>query len=209
LDELQERDAAGDARPGALERWRLRRRLDRQQRMRQALLLDLGAIVFELHRQGRREPELLQSKAAELRAVDGEVRALADALEQDHGLSALSARGLLATCTACGGFMGRRDRYCPGCGAEAGDSAAPDDAGGKGRNEPEEPPMEPPFGETVEAAALNGSAPDEPEDGEPPPSATAAGSSQAQAFLPLAQRKMRAGRRMARQWLEQRRPDGP
>ena len=48
-------------------------------------MLDLGAIVFELHRQGRREPELLQAKAAELKAVDDEVRALADALDAARG----------------------------------------------------------------------------------------------------------------------------
>ena len=57
-------------RPKARERGRLRRRLRRQRQMREALLLDLGAIVYELHRQGRREPELLQAKAAELKSVD-------------------------------------------------------------------------------------------------------------------------------------------
>ena len=51
-------------------------------RVREALLLDLGATVYELHRQGRREPELLQAKAAELAAVDDEVRGLAEALER-------------------------------------------------------------------------------------------------------------------------------
>ena len=205
LDELRQRGAGDEARQGALERWRLRRRLDRQRRMRQGLLLDLGAIVFELHRQGRREPELLQSKAAELREVDGEVRGLADALGEGHGRSVLTARGLLATCTACGGFMGRRDRYCPGCGAEAGAGLSADESARNGGNEPEEPPVDPDFGETVEVAALNGSGPDEPAGVEP---ATAATSQRAQALMPRAQRKMRAGRRMARQWLEQRRPDG-
>ena len=62
----------------------MRRRLRRQRQVREALLLDLGALVFELHRHGRREPELLQAKAAELSAVDAEVRALADALEERH-----------------------------------------------------------------------------------------------------------------------------
>ena len=32
---------------------------------RDALLLELGALVYELHRHGRRAPELLQEKAAE------------------------------------------------------------------------------------------------------------------------------------------------
>src|SRR5919108_2058202 len=52
------------------------RRLRRQRREREALLLDLGALVYELHRQGRRAPELLQRKAVELDKLDREVRAL-------------------------------------------------------------------------------------------------------------------------------------
>jgi hypothetical protein len=59
-----------------LERIATRRRLRRQRRVRDALLLDLGALVYELHRQGKRAPELLQEKAAALSVVDGEVRAL-------------------------------------------------------------------------------------------------------------------------------------
>jgi hypothetical protein len=53
-----------------------RRRLREQRRVREAMLLDLGALVYELHRQGRRAPELLQQKAAELTVVDEEVREL-------------------------------------------------------------------------------------------------------------------------------------
>ena len=57
------------------------RRLRQQRRVREAMLLDLGALVYELHRQGERAPELLQDKAIELGKVDREVRALEDALE--------------------------------------------------------------------------------------------------------------------------------
>jgi hypothetical protein len=57
------------------------RELRRKRRERDAMLLELGALVYELHRQGRRAPELLQDKASELGRVDGEVRALEDALE--------------------------------------------------------------------------------------------------------------------------------
>jgi hypothetical protein len=59
----------------------MRRRLREQLRLREALLLDLGALVYELHRQGRRAPELLQQKAAELTVVDEEVRELQAALD--------------------------------------------------------------------------------------------------------------------------------
>jgi hypothetical protein len=40
------------------------------------MLLDLGALVYELHSQGRRAPELLQEKAAQLSVIDDEVRRL-------------------------------------------------------------------------------------------------------------------------------------
>ena len=59
----------------------MRRRLREQRRLREALLLDLGALVYELHRQGKRAPELLQQKAAELTVVDEEVRELEAALD--------------------------------------------------------------------------------------------------------------------------------
>jgi hypothetical protein len=58
----------------------MRRRLRQLRRTREAMLLDLGALVYELHRQGRRAPELLQQKAAELTVVDDELRDLEDEL---------------------------------------------------------------------------------------------------------------------------------
>jgi len=62
-------------------RLRTWRDLRRKRREREAMLLDLGALVYELHRLGRRAPELLQEKAVELGKVDQDVRALEDALE--------------------------------------------------------------------------------------------------------------------------------
>ena len=58
------------------------RTLRRRRREREAMLLDLGALVYELHRQGRRAPELLQEKAIELGKVDREVRSLEDGVER-------------------------------------------------------------------------------------------------------------------------------
>ena len=116
-------------RPRARERGRMRRRLRRQRRMREALLLDLGAIVFELHRQGRREPELLQAKAAELKAVDDEVRALAGALETGEEIMQLVAAGIAGSCENCGSLLSTDAHYCGACGAAAlpalGESAPP------------------------------------------------------------------------------------
>jgi hypothetical protein len=106
-------------RPKARERGRLRRRLRRQRQMREALLLDLGAIVYELHRQGRREPELLQAKAAELKAIDHEVRALAEALDEDQGMMQLVAAGIAGSCENCGSLLSTDARYCGACGKAA------------------------------------------------------------------------------------------
>jgi hypothetical protein len=199
--------------------------------VREALLLDLGAIVFELHRQGRRDTELVHLKQIELRVVDDEVRGLADALEEGFGLPTLTASGLVARCTACERLMGSRDRFCPACGAEAGgNETAPR------HTEVPEPLREPDFGDTIEVTALNAAdhpafdgpeadadEQDEPEDHHEQPDepdreiAVAPAGAPApwhrpppnQALVPRAQRTLRAGRRMARQWLEQRRSDAP
>jgi hypothetical protein len=107
----------GGGPPGRRERGRMRRRLRRQQRVREALLLDLGALVYELHRQGRREPELLQAKAAELSAVDDEVRALGEALQDHQPLAELVAAGIAGSCETCGALLTSDARFCSTCGA--------------------------------------------------------------------------------------------
>jgi hypothetical protein len=106
---------SASTKPTALQRGQMRRRLRHQQRIREALLLDLGALVFELHRQGRREPELLQAKAAEVSAVDNEVRALAEALDTEATAQMLSP-GVEAACANCGTLLSGEDRFCPSCG---------------------------------------------------------------------------------------------
>ncbi|MDQ3644797.1 MAG: hypothetical protein M3356_04720, partial [Actinomycetota bacterium] len=106
-------------RPRARERGRMRRRLREQKRMREALLLDLGALVYELHRHGRREPELLQAKAAELTAVDQEVRGLVEALDANDDVLALVAAGIAGSCERCGSLLSTDARYCGACGAPA------------------------------------------------------------------------------------------
>lgn len=49
---------------------RLANEAEPERSRRDALLLELGALVYELHRRGRRAPELLQKKAGELDALD-------------------------------------------------------------------------------------------------------------------------------------------
>src|SRR4051794_41897378 len=118
---------SGTTKATPLQRGQMRRRLRHQQRIREALLLDLGALVFELHRQGRREPELLQAKAAEVSAVDNEVRALAEALEADATLDMLSP-GVSGTCGNCGGPPSPENRFCPHCRTPSDPSLSADEA---------------------------------------------------------------------------------
>jgi len=107
----------------------MRRRLREQRRMREALILDLGALVFELQRQGRREPELLKAKAAELNAVDEELRALATALEVGQTVLELVATGVAGSCGSCGSLLSTDARYCHACGAPAVPALAADRRG--------------------------------------------------------------------------------
>jgi hypothetical protein len=76
-------------------------------RKRDELLLELGALVYELHRQGTRAPELLQEKAAELDALDEPQEAAGPASCERCGAPA--APGQLV-CTNCGAplALGRR-----------------------------------------------------------------------------------------------------
>jgi SPOR domain len=80
------------------EKGRLRARRD-------ALLLELGALVYELQRRGERAPELLQRKAGELGEVDERVRAKTPD-ETGPG-----------TCPACGAEAEPGQLVCTNCGA--------------------------------------------------------------------------------------------
>jgi hypothetical protein len=91
----------------------------RLRRTRDALLLELGALVYELHRQGKRAPELLQEKAGELSAIDHEVRVLEEALGDGAGLEGLLATGIVGSCASCGALLNAGDGFCARCGAPA------------------------------------------------------------------------------------------
>jgi hypothetical protein len=77
----------------------------RLRRTRDALLLELGALVYELHRQGERAPELLQQKAGELGEVDERVRA---ETPDEAGPG---------TCPDCGAEAEPGQLVCTNCGA--------------------------------------------------------------------------------------------
>ena len=94
----------------------MRRRARALRRRREAMLLELGALVFDMHRHDRLEPELIQRKGDEIRAVDDEERGLADALGERSRLVELVAAGITGTCSACGTLVGTDARYCHRCG---------------------------------------------------------------------------------------------
>ena len=74
----------------------------RLRRTRDALLLELGALVYELHRQGKRAPALLQQKASELGDVEDQVR---DQAPHDPG-----------SCPSCGFEANPGQLVCTNCG---------------------------------------------------------------------------------------------
>ena len=127
-----ETESAAATRPTARERGSMRRRLRRLHRTRDALLLELGALVLELHRQGRQDSELVQRKTEELRAIDDEARGLARALDEEQTLAEVVAAGVAGACESCGTLQSRGDRFCAHCGAPlsaaagGADSAATD-----------------------------------------------------------------------------------
>jgi len=106
----------GAAGTGSRERGRMRRRLRELRRLREAQLLELGALVLEAHRHDRDDSPVIKRKAAEAGALDEEARALADALQTDGGLDTIVAAGVAGACPTCGTLTSTSARFCPTCG---------------------------------------------------------------------------------------------
>jgi hypothetical protein len=113
---------AAVARPGARERAAIRRRARKVTRTRDALVRDLGVLVVEMERLGRRNDELLAGKAREIAALDDELRGLRSALHERMTLEQLVAAGIAGSCLGCGSLLGTEDRFCSHCGTAAGES---------------------------------------------------------------------------------------
>ena len=196
---LQQGASTEGSLPKPLERTRLRRRLTQQQKVRDSLLLDLGAIIYELHRQQRREPELLQAKAAEVTAADDEVRELADLLEHDGDLLTPAPAGVVSACPACGAVIATWDRFCSDCG-----TATTGPAEGAVEDEAEDPagdaaedPVDVAEESRQEAEAV------ETEPVAPPVT------QRQDAVVQRAQDVLRSGRRAGKDWLDRRRSARP
>src|SRR6188508_1016241 len=101
----------------------MRRRLRMLRRRREAMLLDLGALVLEMHRHGRFLPDGVARRAAEAVGTDAELRALARALEAGDGNPDLVAAGVAGNCERCGALHVLGAGFCSQCGTKL-DSAA-------------------------------------------------------------------------------------
>jgi hypothetical protein len=103
--------------PGFGERGRMRRRARFLRKARELAYRDLGGLVFDLHRFGQRNDQLVLFKLATLRQIDTELRELEEALHDRRPVTVLREVGI-AACPRCAAIHGSDDRFCPGCGLE-------------------------------------------------------------------------------------------
>jgi hypothetical protein len=89
------------------------------------MLLDLGALVLEMHRHGRFLPDSLQRRAAEAVGTDAELRALSRSLEAGDGNPDLVAAGVAGNCGRCGALHTIGASFCSQCGNELSGSVLP------------------------------------------------------------------------------------
>ena len=101
--------------PGFGERGRMRRRARFLRKARELAYRDLGGLVFDLHRFGQRNDQLVLAKLATLRQIDTEVRELEGVLRERRPVTVLREVGI-AACPRCAAIHGSDDRFCPGCG---------------------------------------------------------------------------------------------
>jgi hypothetical protein len=101
--------------PGFSERGRMRRRIRFLRKARELAYRDLGGLVFDLHRFGRRNDELVLAKLETVGRIDGELRTLESILSEHRPVTVLHEAGV-AACPRCAAIHGSDDRFCPNCG---------------------------------------------------------------------------------------------
>lgn len=174
---VEEKPEAAD-RPSVRERGLMRRRMRLLRQKREAMLADLGGLVYEQHRREHPDPELVRRKAAELRAVDEEAKALENALGLGESLAEVAVAGIAGRCESCQAILGTEEAYCSRCGTarDARAAAKAGTAGDTGADAVADPPSdsadttvlasadsEPAAGEPAEDGGGNGKAPRESE----------------------------------------------
>ena len=112
---IEQTQQTAERAPGFGERGRMRRRARFLRRARELAYRDLGGLVFDLHRFGQRNDQLVLAKLAMLRQIDTEVRELEQALGDRRAVTVLREVGI-AACPRCAALHDSDDRFCPGCG---------------------------------------------------------------------------------------------
>lgn len=110
--------------PGFLARGNIRRRARFLRAARELAYRDLGGLVFDLHRFGQGNDEVLAAKLATLGRIDAELRALEEALKHRTPITVLRRAGVSA-CPRCAAIHGSFDRFCPACGLAVQPDARP------------------------------------------------------------------------------------
>jgi hypothetical protein len=100
---------------GFQSRGRARRRARFLRKARELAYRDLGGLVFNLHRFGQRNDALVLAKLTTLGHIDGELRAIEDALQERRPLTVLREAGITA-CPRCAAIHSSEDSFCPNCG---------------------------------------------------------------------------------------------
>jgi len=101
--------------PGFRSRGSARRRLRFLRKARELAYRDLGGLIFNLHRFGSRNDALVLAKLTTLAHIDGELRALEDALQERRPTTVLREAGITA-CPRCAAIHSSQDGFCPNCG---------------------------------------------------------------------------------------------
>ena len=101
--------------PGFSARGRMRRRARFLRKARELAYRDLGGLVFDLHRFGKRNDPLVLAKLETIGRIDGELRSLEATLDEHQPVTVLREAGV-AACPRCAAIHGSDDRFCPNCG---------------------------------------------------------------------------------------------
>lgn len=110
--------------PGFLDRGRMRRRARFLRVARELAYRDLGGLVFDLHRFGQRNDEIVKAKLDTVARIDSELRALESALREHKPVAVLREAGV-AACPRCAAIHGSGDRFCPTCGLSVDQAERP------------------------------------------------------------------------------------
>jgi len=101
--------------PGFRSRGRARRRARFLRKARELAYRDLGGLVFNLHRFGQRNDELVLAKLTTVARIDGELRTIEAALSERRPITVLREAGITA-CARCAAIHSSEDKFCPNCG---------------------------------------------------------------------------------------------